>query len=65
MFRYVVLVFVQPEGFDEAGLAYFGGSIPPGTDFREHFNVTEFAATTHLGNPVAGNFFFVGPADDA
>jgi hypothetical protein len=65
LFRYVILVYVQPDGFDAAGLAYFNGSIPAGTDFREHFNITDFAAKTSLGEPVAGNYFLVGPGDDA
>lgn len=62
--RYVILAYVQPDNFEEAGLAYFNGTIPPNTAFREHFNITDFAAETALGNPVAGNFFLVGPDVD-
>lgn len=62
--RYVILVYVQPDNFEETGLAYFNGTIPPGTSFRQHFNITDFAAKTALGNPVAGNFFLVGPDVD-
>ncbi|KXN89558.1 Protein D1 [Leucoagaricus sp. SymC.cos] len=63
--RYVVLAYVQPDDFAETGLAYFNGTIPPGTDFREHFNITDFAVKTDLGEPIAGNFFLVGPAANA
>ncbi|KAJ3575826.1 hypothetical protein NP233_g836 [Leucocoprinus birnbaumii] len=63
--RYVILVYVQPDDFEEKGLAYFNGTIPPGTDFREFFNITDFASKTALGEPVAGNFFLVGPDADA
>ena len=31
---------------------------------RNNFNITTFAQAVDLGDPIAGNFFLVGPMDD-
>jgi len=61
--RYVVLVYVQPDNFNTTALAFFNGTIGPQASFRNKFNITNFATNTSLGNPIAGNFFLVGPGN--
>ena len=54
IFRYVFLLFEQPQGFKEQK------EITPDTG-RDAFNVSQFAEKVGLGEPVAGTYMLVGP----
>jgi len=54
--RYTILLFQQSDSFDTTAPTLFNSSVVTG------FNVSSFAQTLSLGNPVAGVFFFEGPA---
>ncbi|KAF5387628.1 hypothetical protein D9615_000579 [Tricholomella constricta] len=54
--RYVLVVYSQPSGFADSAPSFVNVSTP-----RNNFNLTAFATSVQLGNPVAGNFFLVGP----
>ncbi|TFK43685.1 phosphatidylethanolamine-binding protein [Crucibulum laeve] len=54
--RYVLVVFNQPSDFDTMASTFVNSSTP-----RNNFNLTTFAGEVGLGNPVAGNYFLVGP----
>ncbi|KAF7297708.1 PEBP-like protein [Mycena kentingensis (nom. inval.)] len=55
--RYVFLAFLQSEEFASQTLVNADTSM-------FFFNVSQFAAETGLGSPIAGNFMFVDPAED-
>ncbi|GLB34007.1 putative RNA recognition motif containing protein [Lyophyllum shimeji] len=54
--RYVLVVYSQPNDFADTARSFVNASTP-----RNHFNLTTFATSVKLSNPMAGNFFFVGP----
>jgi len=56
--RYVFLVYLQPANFDSQAQTLVNS-----TTSRSNFNISAFASATGLGNPIAGNFFFVGPGN--
>jgi len=56
--RYVLVVYNQPSDFTDTARALVNASTP-----RNNFNLTTFAASANLSNPLAGNFFFVGPSN--
>ncbi|KDR83914.1 hypothetical protein GALMADRAFT_55557 [Galerina marginata CBS 339.88] len=58
--RYVLLVFNQPDTFDTDAPMFINASAP-----RNNFNVASFAQNVSLGNPIAGNYFLVGPMDSS
>ncbi|KAJ3537199.1 hypothetical protein NMY22_g5690 [Coprinellus aureogranulatus] len=65
--RYVLLVYPQPSDFDTEVLTYFASvdwTRDPTLEDRSKFNVSHFAAQMNLGEPLAGNFFKVGPNVD-
>ncbi|TFK28880.1 hypothetical protein FA15DRAFT_487676 [Coprinopsis marcescibilis] len=51
-YRYVLLVFNQPEGFDTAAPALVNST-------REDFNLTRFSRGVDLDAPIAGSYFLV------
>jgi phosphatidylethanolamine-binding protein (PEBP) family uncharacterized protein len=55
--RYTMLLFKQPENFNVVASAL----IQPNSSF-EGFNVSAFASSVGLGNPIAGTYFLEGPA---
>ncbi|KAG6876350.1 hypothetical protein C0992_013286 [Termitomyces sp. T32_za158] len=52
--RYIFLLFNQPENFNAQRL------VTPTTPI-DLFNISEFAAATGLGDPIAGTFMLVAP----
>ncbi|KAJ7095724.1 PEBP-like protein [Mycena belliarum] len=52
--RYIFLLFKQSAGFADQTLVDSTTSIAK-------FNISEFASTTQLGNPIAGTFMLVAP----
>ncbi|KAF8913753.1 phosphatidylethanolamine-binding protein [Gymnopilus junonius] len=58
--RYVLLVYSQPGGFDTNAPTLVNSSTP-----RNNFNISTFAQAVDLGDPVAGNYFLVGPTPNA
>lgn len=54
LFRYVFLLFSQPDGFDAQ-------TILDSSTMRTSFNLSSFAAEVGLGDPVGGTFILVGP----
>ncbi|KAI0086227.1 PEBP-like protein [Irpex rosettiformis] len=52
--RYVFLLFRQPRDFSNQTLVTSTTSVA-------NFNISSFAAATHLGNPIAGTFIRVAP----
>ncbi|KAF8165496.1 phosphatidylethanolamine-binding protein [Crassisporium funariophilum] len=59
-FRYVLLVFNQPDAFDTDAPSFVNA-----TTQRNNFNISMFAQDVNLGNAVAGNYFLVGPASNS
>ena len=57
MSRYVILVYVQPDHFGDTASALANASSP-----ITNFNITTFATSAQLGDPIAGTFFLEGPA---
>ncbi|KAE9407021.1 PEBP-like protein, partial [Gymnopus androsaceus JB14] len=55
--RYTILLFKQPENFSVAASTL----IQPNSSF-EGFNISAFASSVGLGNPIAGTYFLEGPA---
>lgn len=56
-YRYTILLFKQPENFSVAASTL----IQPNSSF-EGFNISAFASSVGLGNPIAGTYFLEGPA---
>jgi phosphatidylethanolamine-binding protein len=59
MYRYIVVVYSQPQGFDASATPLVNASTP-----RTNFNLSMFAQSVGLGNPIAGNFFLTGPSSN-
>ena len=53
----MILVYVQPDHFADTASALANASSP-----ITNFNLTTFATSAQLGNPIAGTFFLMGPA---
>ncbi|KAG6825385.1 hypothetical protein H0H92_003857, partial [Tricholoma furcatifolium] len=58
--RYVVLVYNQPDNFATVASPVVNASTP-----RFGFNLAMFSTATNLTSPIAGNYFLVGPNNDA
>ncbi|KAJ7600624.1 PEBP-like protein [Mycena floridula] len=54
--RYIFLLFNQPAGFDSQVPTVVNSTTPVSL-----FNISSFAATTDLGNPIGGTFMLVAP----
>lgn len=54
---YIFLLYAQPANFTAAAIAPLADA-----PLILGFNVSEFARTTGLGNPVAGTYFLAGPS---
>ena len=60
--RYILLVYPQPEDFDAKVAAYFADvEVVFYLENRSKFNLRNFVSQLKLGDPIAGNFFKVGP----
>lgn len=53
-------MYTQPPGFSDDVQAVVNA-----TTQRTSFNVSAFADTLGLGNPIAGNFFLTGPSNSS
>ncbi|KAF8812284.1 PEBP-like protein [Phlegmacium glaucopus] len=56
--RYPVLLFNQPSNFNTVAPTLVNASTP-----RTSFNLSSFVQAVKLGDPLAGNYFLVGPAN--
>ena len=54
---YIFLLYAQPANFTAAAITPLADA-----PLILGFNVSEFARTTSLGNPVAGTYFLAGPS---
>ncbi|KAL0955848.1 hypothetical protein HGRIS_002050 [Hohenbuehelia grisea] len=58
--RYTILLYRQPSAFESNAAKLVNSTTTP-----LNWNLTAFASAVHLGNPVAGNFFFTKADDSA
>lgn len=56
LFRYTLLLYIQPSGFQQTASALINTSTP-----ITGFNLSSFAEAVGLGTPIAGTFFYEGP----
>ncbi|KAF8351606.1 phosphatidylethanolamine-binding protein [Amanita rubescens] len=51
--RYVIVAYIQPPNFEKIAPSFVNESTS-----RLYFNLSNFEEEVHLGNPIAGNFFY-------